>query len=129
MFDDILLGSQPAPVREEEVVKAASTDNFIIRMIENAGRQENPMRVDRRALLRKIKENLKKRQKYKERSNPNAPKTGAAEIILATLINNEPEEEISKEPVGIARNVSTSSINQEVQKKRRRKDDGFVLNW
>jgi hypothetical protein len=41
-------------------------------------------------MFRKIKENLKKRQKYKERSNPNAPKTGAADLILAGLINNEP---------------------------------------
>lgn len=61
-------------------------------MVELSGLQETPIRVERKTLLRKIKENLKKRQKYKERVNPNAPKTGAAEIILANLISNEPEE-------------------------------------
>lgn len=36
---------------------------------------------------------MRRRQKYKERQNPTAPKIGSAELMISELMRMEPEEE------------------------------------
>lgn len=94
------------------------------------------IRIRRSEFLNQIKECIRKRFKYKEKSqNPNPPRTGGAELLLNNLIKAEVvfEDETSgftspaPEPA-LHKNLSISSHHHD-QKKRKRKEDQFVLNW
>lgn len=131
LFDDLF--QMPAVTtmakKVEENIGGGTVEKYISRMLESDPLTEEQPHARRKELLRKIKENLKKRQKYKDRNQGNPlPKTGGAELILSNLINNEPEDEPKEPPPHLARGLSNSSIN-ETQKKRRRKEEAFSLNW